>query len=124
MADVCAYEGCDNPRDTMVGDTVGSLILPGSLKTEREGELDFPDPPSHENSQLCEKCNQAHLSEGNDAMIAFNWTKRGETLEAWRQRLGELEAKKGEPHGLAALHGYQDKVRRMIKPPKKEEDKG
>ena len=114
--DTCVYEGCSNARDKFIGDDVGPSALPGSVDAEREGEFDFPDPPQPENTELCQGCNTARLNARNEATRAFRWTKQDETLEAWRKRLRELEAAKGKPHGLAALHGYRDKVRRMIRP--------
>ena len=115
----CAYEGCNIPRDKMVVDKYGRSGVPGSVRIERDGELDFPDPPVHKNSELCQGCHRARTSAGNDAMRAFRDVSPSETTKAWRQRLVELKGRKGEPHGLAALHGYQDKVRRMIREPEK-----
>ncbi len=113
----CAYEGCNNPRDKMVADKYGPSGIPGSVRIERDGDLDFPDPPVHENSELCHGCHLARTYAGNHAMGDFRDVKTDETIRRWRRRLRELDAEKDKPHGLAALHGYQDKVRLMIKPP-------
>ena len=115
----CAYEGCNSPRDKMVADKYGPSGTPGTVKLERDGELDFPDPPIHKNSELCRGCHRGRTSAGNDAMRAFRDAKPDKTIKAWRQRLRELEASQQGPRGMASLHGYQEKVRRMIREPKK-----
>ena len=115
----CVYESCNSPQDKMVADKYGPSGIPGSVRIERGGELDFPDPPVHENSELCRGCHRARTSAGNDAMRAFRDVKPDETIDAWRQRLRELEASQQGPRGMAALHGYQEKVRRMIREPEK-----
>ena len=113
----CKY--CGKPRDKWVGGAVGRSGIPLQVEVARVGELDFENPPNYEKSELCRDCIDSERKAGNKAMTAMSSVKSKDVVNVWRKDLRDLEAKKAEPHGLAALHGYQDKVRRMIREAKR-----
>ncbi|MCZ6689959.1 MAG: hypothetical protein O7H41_10180 [Planctomycetota bacterium] len=118
MADECAYPGCSNPKDDKVVDGM-AWALEKLIEVERDGELDFPNPPWHANSSLCKACWKHREESGNAAMAAARVAQDSETVRMWREDLRRLMAdSSNETWGEAALHGYQEHVRRMIRTPK------
>ena len=112
----CVY--CGSPRDDKVVDGM-SWAVEKVIEMERDGELDFPDPPWHPNRSLCKACHEHRTESGNAAMAAARVAQDSETARMWREDLRRLMANDdNKTWGEAALHGYQEHVRRMIRAPK------
>ena len=116
VPDECVYPGCTNPKNSKALYRTESSVLPWLVEVERSGELDFPDPPYYPNAEICVECRDRRALGGRTSFGAAGHGEDAEVIEQWRRDLRGLAAKSGQsPQDLAELHGYQNRVRRLIR---------